>query len=297
MEHEHESVVLHDGKGHALLSGADTVDTAIVYVHGFLGDPVDTWRDIVYFVDRLPGAPFAHCDLYFVNYGAEEDFVIASANTIRRFIEHIFPTPPESYFRYAMREVDWRLKDNADQVVVVREPGSYRRLILVGHSLGTVVIRRLIADAAYYLDGTQAADATDTIILKSDVRLFAPAHLGYRPLGLKRILASPACLGALLCAPSGVLRAIADLKENCHTLVQLREETESYAQRFPNVGSLHPHIIFGKKENIVVYGRYNTDPPKRFREVPGLDHTEICKISDIHQEAAYLVTEGKAESA
>ena len=50
---------------YALVSDADSVDTAIVYVHGFLGDAQTTWEQLQYYVDRLRDEPFQDSDLYF----------------------------------------------------------------------------------------------------------------------------------------------------------------------------------------------------------------------------------------
>jgi hypothetical protein len=74
------------GQTYALLSDSDRVDTAVIYVHGFLGDALSTWEHLQYWVDRLPGEPFRKVDLFFYDYPAEEDFVQVrdGATTITR---------------------------------------------------------------------------------------------------------------------------------------------------------------------------------------------------------------------
>ena len=76
----HTFIALPGELGSALLSPHDVTDTAVICVHGFMGDAIDTWRDLVYNVDLLPDLPFAKADLYFFNYGAEHDFVLTNTS-------------------------------------------------------------------------------------------------------------------------------------------------------------------------------------------------------------------------
>src|SRR5437660_794788 len=105
----HTFVFLPDQRGSALLSTHNSADTAIIYVHGFWGDFIDTWRDLAYYVDLLPGLPFSNADLYFFNYPAEKDFVITSTGLLRDFVRLVFPQPPVEFFVYPLAAIDWRM--------------------------------------------------------------------------------------------------------------------------------------------------------------------------------------------
>ena len=63
---------LADGASYAFVSDSGSVDTAIVYVHGFIGDAQSTWELLQYYTDRLPGEPFRDVDLFFYGYQAEQ---------------------------------------------------------------------------------------------------------------------------------------------------------------------------------------------------------------------------------
>src|SRR5574340_57384 len=132
---------------YALVSDSTSVDTAVVYVHGFLGNAQSTWEQLQYCVDRIPDEPFRDVDLFFYDYPAEDNVVEVSAANLCAFLDQIFPLPPPELLCVHFSDFDWRLQDDAE-IITLREHHPYSRLVLVGHSLGAVVIRRLLADEA-----------------------------------------------------------------------------------------------------------------------------------------------------
>ena len=116
----------------------------MIYVHGFLGSATETWSDIIYHVDILDHSPFDKSDLYFFDYPAERNIVAASVKRLQRFISTVYPDPTllfaEPQALPLSPEVDFSS---------LRGAKPYSKLILVGHSLGAVIIRRFIADEAW----------------------------------------------------------------------------------------------------------------------------------------------------
>src|ERR1017187_3325356 len=143
----HVKRTISDGSSYAFVSDSCSVNTAIVYVHGFLGDAQSTWEQLQYYVDRLDNEPFRDADLFFYDYPAEDNFVHASVSRLRAFLNQIYPSPPPELLEVHFKDLDWRLHDDPE-VITIREHRPYARLVLVGHSLGAVVIRRLVADEA-----------------------------------------------------------------------------------------------------------------------------------------------------
>jgi len=284
----HTFVWLPEREGLALLSGSQMTDTAIVYVHGFWGDAETTWNDIIYYVDILDREPFGKSDLFFFDYPAEENILIASVKRLKRFVEAVYPNPPPALFHF-----DYWPSLVEPVKIFIRKPEPYKKLVLVGHSLGGVVIRRLIADELWFL-ASEEDYVEDHSVLKADVRLFAPAHLGFRPSGRMKVAWESVMLGDSLRMLAYGHRVFEDLKENSEALLQLRRDTEEKAKLFPKLDSVRPFILWGEREGIVSPNRYDTDPPNRIGTEPGRGHTDVCKVDKEYFRAAYFVCDEKA---
>ena len=207
-----------------------------VYNTVVLGDPQSTWEKLQYYVDRLPDEPFRNADLYFYDYSAEDDFVEVSAKRLHGFINEVFPVPDGNLFRVRLSDLDWRLADDPEGITL-REHFRYFRLVLVGHSLGGVVIRRLIADEALNL----ASSESSTPLLDSEVVLMAPAHLGFQHSG-KAALLTLLPFSALVLRCAFLFRAFTELQPGCHCLTQLHSETAKMAARFLQSHALRPSL-------------------------------------------------------
>lgn len=285
---EHTHIWLPDNEGLAFLSERDSTRTAIIYVHGFWGTAQSTWEDIAYYVDVLEKEPFRDSDLFFFDYPAEENIVIASVRRLRQFICKTYPIPPEELFKTHV----WNGSVNDPMQLVIRDPQPYTNLILVGHSLGGVVIRRLVADALW-----DSENQLNGPVINADIRLFAPAHLGFRPAGKKKLLWNLLGIGACLHMIAYANTAFEDLKEGCDLLSQLQRETQQSAFRHPDLECLRPFILWGDHEGVVNPGRYDTDPPARVHTESARDHVNICKITDDYCRPAYFVSAEKSRGA
>ena len=146
----------------------------------------------------------------------------------------------------------------------------YKKLVLVGHSQGGVVIRWAIANAGQLAKH----NAELAPILKARVALFAPALFGYVPtrwLGVAVALSGLRRLHDLYIAhsPSGT-----EMKDR-KFLEQVEKITFECYKESPKTPAYSAHILFGREEQVVVRQRYIQD----FRHKPqeGKDHFSICK--------------------
>jgi len=279
---------------YALVSDADSVDTAIVYVHGFLGNAQSTWEQVQYYADRLEGEPFRDADLYFFDYPAEEQFVPASVSRLRDFLTTIYPSPPCALLEAPLRDYDWRLPDDSP-IVSLRDLRPYSRLVLVGHSLGAVVIRRLIADEAMSQDDARrnVLSVNPSRFLDAELVLMAPAQIGFSPSGLNGLVhALP--FSRFLVPYAAVFRAFQDLTPGCYTLKQLNRETVRMAASHPGSRAFSPRMLWGESEDVVHEGRFDSDPPSLVEHAPGKNHVTVCKLTRDYLQPANIVVGGRA---
>jgi len=163
-------------KSVAYLSSANAkdIDRAIVFVHGFSGSATSTWTDFLTLVDdKMTSRWWETADLFFFHYWWDSMFkrIPRNTNTLMRFIEYLFPKPPQELFEAAEMSL--------------RPQFEYKHLTLVAHSEGGLLVRKIIldvADAHHRLDKylrdrmiTQMKEPDAEGIEVAELRLFAPA--------------------------------------------------------------------------------------------------------------------------
>ncbi len=124
----------------ALLSSADASDIqrAVVFVHGFSGKAASTWIDFLSLVDDDSFASrwWETADLFFYHYYWDSIFQRIGYNSDKLFdfLERVFPAPPRELFETAE--------------ISLRPAFQYNELMLVGHSEGGLLLRKVILEAA-----------------------------------------------------------------------------------------------------------------------------------------------------
>lgn len=237
---------------------------AVVFVHGFGGDPLDTWMR---FPHILPGDPkCAGHDLYFFGYDSLRRQAAFSAAEFGKFLRDLFVAPAG-----VVRSSSPRIAD--------QRPASfqYERVIIICHSLGAVVVRRALLDLA-------ADAAMRPYLANVRVVLFAPAHLGARDVA---DLASEA-LGALKLKVVGLFikfdwTVLDDLKEGSPTLEQLLEDTKAEYAESVKLGVPVHHVVaeavvHAEFDKIIIQNRFFKDP--QMIPAKGQSHTSVCKPQD-----------------
>ena len=143
-----------------------------VFVHGFGGKALKTWNN-------FPSGGLVHdwwreTDMLFVGYDSGRDNITAVADRIRKNLRYFYPLPHPPAMNLGG--------------AAPREDTStpYEELVVLGHSLGGLVLRRAMADAAQARLDDEAAGAEPRCqeILDAKLRLFSPASAGFRAAGL-----------------------------------------------------------------------------------------------------------------
>jgi len=202
---------------------------------------------------------WAESDLLFVGYRSTRDTITGVAHQVRREIKNFFPAP------YAA----------ATTINGVGARGlleNYDELVVVGHSLGRLIARRALCDAAQeWLDSGRPVDRNP--LLECQLRLFSPASAGFRPAGTLGVLEAAGALRAL----EMVLRsssAYIDLQRGSEVLGETRARTEALV-RAGSFDSLKAHIVWANPDNVVVAERYSTDWVDD--AWPETSHASVCK--------------------
>ena len=163
-------------------------DTAIVFVHGFLGDSEETWQG---FPQLLPRDPWwDKADLYFLKYSSFRPSVEECTGPLLTLLGQI-RQPPEEWFTVPPESFHPMIRDVFPRVALPRTPTRYSNLIVVGHSMGGLVTRLAALDLGReYRQAVAAARSAGRVeeeapwLLHATLRLFAPALTGARPAGL-----------------------------------------------------------------------------------------------------------------
>ncbi|MBV9161259.1 MAG: hypothetical protein JO281_06845 [Pseudonocardiales bacterium] len=160
----------------------------------------------------------------------------------------------------------------------------YSELLLVGHSLGGVVIRRALCETAHSWIEQRTADPQAPLppLLKAETRLFSPASAGFLPSGwLGHIKAFPSLWRLFLLMLQGS-SSFNELQEGSQILTNTQKRTEELLEKQPDeLRGLRARILWANPDNIVVTERYNTDHPPC--SIDGTNHLSVCKPGNTYQ--------------
>lgn len=264
------------GKSYALLSKADGVDTAVIFVHGFGGKPTSTWRDFQGLVDEYSEEYtwWAASDMFFYDYESLHTPIRRNAKLLGDFVESVW-------------HGRWQGTDSSDAGL------KYKDLIFAGHSEGAVVIRRLILDRyeAIKLAAENSNPTADTnavkaamnpaldsdFVLASYLRLFAPACMGTNFSSWIGFLSSFSLFVSAATASSLVRN---ELLPESPILNTLKIGTEQAHAAFRATRSLHTRPLFGVPDQIVYSESYQGEEPLWDQ---GYDHFGVCKPDYVHK--------------
>jgi pimeloyl-ACP methyl ester carboxylesterase len=249
---------------YSLISDADNVDTAVIFVHGFLGGAESTWLNFQEAICSQVTDHWSKCDVFFFSYRSFRDDITESADDLLKFIQKIFPDPPESIFKIPKRV---RGLPCLLELALVRP--TYEQLVLVGHSEGGIVIRRAV-DLAYARE--------ITTVLMARLALFAPAHKGVKLSGWIGACLAVGRVDAILIPILNTSPAFVEMKQG-PLLAEVESHTLAYQSESKAAGkgvpALHAHIVYGKDDHVVQKGFIKGDCLHSSEK--GKDHISICK--------------------
>ncbi len=169
----------------------------------------------------------------------------------------------------------------------------YDELILVGHSLGGVVLRlALHQQAKIWLSEERAIDpaAPRPPLLEAQVRLFSPASAGFQPTGLPALLTCLLTVGKFAWAMSP---AYTSLKAGSDLLTSTRAHTEALVEEHgADLAALRARIVWARPETVVEPDGYETDY-EADSLLPERNHVQVCKPHDGYEEPRRFVETGR----
>jgi pimeloyl-ACP methyl ester carboxylesterase len=281
------------GESFVLATLAPDVDSAIVFVHGFLGDAHATWLNFPELIDDSPG--WERTDLYFLSYDSFRSSVRAGADELARLLDALAATPPE-WFGLSPSELPRSLRAEIGSFRLRDRPTTYAQVALVGHSYGGVLVREVVYREAKRLamfesEPPDAESLAASQLLASDLRLFAPALAGARPSGIKGFVLRYGGVGALASALLGTSESYHELTNPDLVLTPLREATEELARAHPQVGAFRADVLWPTRDEVVADREYRHD--RRAKGTPwASNHTTVCKPRHGRHEPLTFVRHG-----
>jgi pimeloyl-ACP methyl ester carboxylesterase len=231
---------------------------AIVFVHGYSGDRIKTWRE---FDTRLPvEAKAAGYDVFLYGYDGVYGTTFPSSVAFYNFLDEFFQHPSN-------------VTNGAPPPAEGQRPASYRRIIVVAHSLGAILARWALVMAQN--EGRQWMKNVELV-------LFAPAHNGARPRELLQIgLGGIGFLRFFLAGvfyKSPLIQELDPVHPNS-TIPPFRAAVRKAAKAAGNPPYLTAKmVIHAGREGVVINGPFENDPlPTDARQFARADHSAVCK--------------------
>jgi len=287
---QHFPVSLQGNRGAFVLLSHRPPVAAVIFVHGFFGDPRTTWVDFEHLVDSSP--IWSEYDLYFYAYRSRNQ-IVPLAEEFGQFLTSIarakeqavvgagfFATASKSLSLFSTPLSFWENRGNT----------PYNYLISVGHSTGAVIIREVmrqkitrLAESKGDLDvwmrtgkekKEEDPDYPDRLILRSSLRFFAPAHRGVLAAGTLGLVRSLPIIRGITGAYLRSNPLYQNLRHDSPTILDLKEATEELWKQY-KFAALKASSLFGTNEEIVYVGGYSHD--EEVPTVSGHDHVSVCK--------------------
>ncbi len=228
--------------------------TMVVFVHGFSGSALATWREFSSLAS-LDG-DFAEADLLFFGYRSLRHQTNTSAANLFGLCEKLLANPAK-YLNGPRYKTLERPSDHA-----------YEHILFVAHSLGAIVTRRALLTAA-----TKGVPW----VAKTTLLLFAPAHLGATDVSrIPEVL--PKALRALVTLSRWKIQTLREVEQGSTTIENLKEHTKDALASAASGAISHLkafRVLFGPNDDIVDQNQFCADPP--LTPVEDTNHTSVCK--------------------
>lgn len=248
--------------GWALYLSSESARRLVVFVHGFGGRAVSTWNEFA--TNGRVGPWWRQADMLFVGYDSFET-IVGIAGRVRDALPRFYPLVPERLL--------------AADGMRLRPHECYEELVLVGHSLGGVILRRMLSDVAQEWIDARAADpsASRPPLLDARTYLFSPASAGFRAAGWLGMTQA----SRFWSVANMVLRrasAYTDLQPGSTLLLETQRRTEALVRSDgATFQALKARILWANPDNVVHSERYESDYVDAVAH--GRTHRSVCKPS------------------
>jgi len=287
-------------EGYALLSNHKGKNIAIVFVHGFGGHPLKTWLYFQCMIQSLAVEYpwFRNSDLYFYGYTNFDKLPQANATDCLKFIRRVFPSPSRNLFEFDTNSSPSPSVENRQALIEATYslvPPSYEHLVLVGHSVGGVILRiglwqefKRAKTMTRHSKGQLYPDPKlDQRFLKrekmlgADLCLFAPAHIGTSKSSVLSIITDliegiPVVGKPLAALLESRVPVAPTLRGANPILNDVRKWTEEYSEKHPDIHSLRARVLWGR-ERLLEAWEFKFDYPVEY--VTNKGHVAVCKPS------------------
>jgi len=249
---------------------------AIVFVHGFGGDAVDTWLDFPLLLASAD--PYRSSDLFFYGYNSKRQTAAFSASQLFQFLDALHLAPAARVLNPSRpRGAPERDKDF-----------RYATTVICAHSLGAIVSRLTLL---------QAGSLVPPKAWPSQVRLvlFAPAHMGASIVSLASIALAgiqlPLGVTGRLAEPALKLRfpALIDLAPGSETLRDLQSDTKQLLSNWTASDCLRAYVTHAQKDRVVRQAAFVSDHPTV--PAPAVGHIGVCKPSLSYRDPMTLLAD------
>lgn len=231
----------------------------VVFVHGFNGAAIRSWADFPVLIRER--AEFANWDVIFFGYDGQNTEVASSSADLRSLLDAT--ERPDTLYQSSEALPQARRK----------HPSSYDRIVLVAHSLGSIISRRAMLDG--YNESIPA-----TWSPKVELFNFAPAHGGAKLLSLLSETIGLLDLAVSVAQFANKFIVLRDLKVGSPTVTRLESDTR--AAVLAGRGNLRAiDTVWARNDKVVTNGPFALDPPPRpSNVVSGKTHTSVCKPAE-----------------
>jgi pimeloyl-ACP methyl ester carboxylesterase len=227
-------------------------DNLIVFVHGFGGNALGTWNNfpaILLFDDH-----FKRSDIIYYGYNTFEGQAGDHASQLYHFLNRC-ARPLENNILPQQQDLPER---------------EYKRILLVAHSLGAILVReaQLLAHIAQKM-----------WVEKSEIALYAPAHNGASviPLAMQALPGLASLFGLFAKFKYPILTDL-DAADANVILNRIKLRTEKLQNNGQGEFTKAKLVVYAEGDKIVKNFHYLLDTPAEV--IQGTTHSAVCKPKD-----------------
>jgi len=238
----------------------------LFFIHGFCGKAVRTWINFPLYLTIDP--EFSGCDFVFWGYDSFKRSVPLTAGLLRPFLNNFLSKPSI-------------VANQAIGVPIRDETFGYNKIVFSAHSLGALILRRCLCDAATL--NANWLDKTQTV-------LFAPAHQGatIEALASEAVGGYPT-LNFLFRLLMYRAQTLVDLNPASRTIQRLTEDCLRIHSMPQHENLRARQVIFGANDKVVDANSIPLDPPPIVEENQG--HISVCKPTNKYKQPLAIIKE------